>query len=130
MVADVSKTELSFNTNGLNDTYVKVEMVAHNKYGNVTASKYFFIKSTPLNVGLPQMDFTLKNILFCGFLFMLAFAFGAKHAYKGAIIISLLAGLFYYAGLIDIPWTVISLAICYSVLAYLAKSAKEWEGYV
>ena len=126
-----SVAQFEFNTTGLNDTYVKAEFVANsNTYGQIKASKYIILSNNFLDAGIVSIiSSSIKNLLFGGFIIVLAYTFGYRDSYKGAVIISILAAILFYAQLIDIPWVAVSLALSYSILAYLAKSAKEWEGW-
>jgi len=111
--------------NSTNITYLAKFEANTTTYGNITASEYLYGEGSRIDIPIEEWQ---KTFLFGGFLLLLSFMFGYRDSKKGAVIISILAAMFTFFGFIQIQWSFVMLALSLSVLAYLAQSAKRWEG--
>ena len=82
-------------------TSYKVEFSVNRVSGR---TRNTFIVSSSRDIVPIPLDPNIKNILFCGLLFVIAGLFSYLSAIRGAVVVSLTAGFFIYLGWLTIPW--------------------------
>ena len=82
-------------------TSYKVEFSVNRVSGR---TRNTFIVSSSRDIVPIPLDPNIKNVLFCGLLFVIAGLFSYLSAIRGAVVVSLTAGFFIYLGWLTIPW--------------------------
>ena len=80
-----------------------------------------FIVSSSRDVIPIPLDQNIKNILFCGMLFVIAGLFSYLSAYRGPIVVTLVAGFFIYIGWVTIPWEWFVITIAVAIVASMSQ---------
>ena len=103
-------------------TSYQISMIADRQGTNVE-NTWIITPDGKNPINIPGLDETGKTILFGAVLMIFGGLFGVMHSTKGALLTVLLAGVFAYLGLLNIPTTVIMVAATLAVAALLAKGS-------
>ena len=80
-----------------------------------------FIVSSSRDIIPIPLDQNIKNILFCGMLFVIAGLFSYLSAFRGPIVVSLVAGFFIYIGWVTIPWEWFVITVAVAIVASMSQ---------
>lgn len=103
-------------------TSYQISMIADRQGTNVE-NTWIITPDGKNPINIPGLDETGRTILFGAVLMIFGGLFGVMHSTKGALLTVLLAGVFAYLGLLNIPTTVIMVAATLAVAALLAKGS-------